>query len=199
MMIAYLKGTLTEKAPTRIVVEAGGVGYEVLVPLSTSEKMPEAGKDVKLLTYHHVREDADSLFGFATPAEREVFEILLTVKGIGPKVALGILSGTSVERFKQAVAAGDSDTLATIPGIGKKTSQRIVMELAEKFGPPLGPLEALAARALAPEAGQAVEALVRLGVLPQKAKVAVEAVLQKTKGAGGLAVEEVVRRALAEV
>jgi len=198
-MIAYLKGTLTEKAPTRIVVEAGGVGYEVLVPLSTSEKMPEAGKDVKLLTYHHVREDADSLFGFATPAEREVFEILLTVKGIGPKVALGILSGTSVERFKQAVAAGDSDTLATIPGIGKKTSQRIVMELAEKFGPPLGPLEALAARALAPEAGQAVEALVRLGVLPQKAKVAVEAVLQKTKGAGGLAVEEVVRRALAEV
>ena len=198
-MIAYLKGILAEKAPTRIVVDVGGVGYEVLVPLSTSEKMPEAGKDVKLLTYHHVREDADSLFGFATPAEREVFEILLTVKGIGPKVALGILSGTSVERFKQAVAAGDSDTLATIPGIGKKTSQRIVMELAEKFGPPLGPLEALAARALAPEAGQAVEALVRLGVLPQKAKVAVEAVLQKTKGAGGLAVEEVVRRALAEV
>jgi len=198
-VIAYLKGTLTERAPTRIVVDVGGVGYEVLVPLSTSEKMPETGKDVKLLTYHHVREDADSLFGFATPAEREVFEILLTVKGIGPKVALGILSGTSVERFKQAVAAGDADTLATIPGIGKKTSQRIVMELAEKFGPPLGPLEALAARALAPEAGQAVEALVRLGVLPQKAKVAVEAVLQKTKGAGGLAVEEVVRRALAEV
>lgn len=195
-MIAYLKGILAEKAPTRIVVEAHGVGYEVLVPLSTSEKMPEAGKDVKLLTYHHVREDADSLFGFATPAEREVFEILLTVKGIGPKVALGILSGTSVERFKQAVAAGDSDTLATIPGIGKKTSQRIVMELAEKFGPPLGPLEALAARALPTEAGQAVEALVRLGVLPQKAKVAVEAVLQKTRG---LAVEEVVRRALAEV
>lgn len=198
-MIAYLKGTLTERAPTRIVVEAHGVGYEVLVPLSTSDVMPETGKDVKLLTYHHVREDADSLFGFATPAEREVFEILLTVKGIGPKVALGILSGTSVERFKQAVAAGDSDTLATIPGIGKKTSQRIVMELAEKFGPPLGPLEALAARALAPEAGQAVEALVRLGVLPQKAKVAVEAVLQKTRGRGGLAVEEVVRRALAEV
>jgi Holliday junction DNA helicase RuvA len=101
-----------------------------------------------------------------------------------------------VERFKQAVAAGDTDTLATIPGIGKKTSQRIVMELAEKFGPPLGPLEALAARALPTEAVQAVEALVRLGVLPQKAKVAVEAVLQKTKG---LAVEEVVRRALAEV
>ena len=195
-MIAYLKGTLTERAPTRIVVDVGGVGYEVLVPLSTSEKMPETGKDVKLLTYHHVREDADSLFGFATPAEREVFEILLTVKGIGPKVALGILSGTSVEHFKQAVAAGDADTLATIPGIGKKTSQRIVMELAEKFGPPLGPLEALAARALPTEAVQAVEALVRLGVLPQKAKVAVEAVLQKTKG---LSVEDVVRRALAEV
>jgi Holliday junction DNA helicase RuvA len=198
-VIAYLKGTLTERAPTRIVVDVGGVGYEVLVPLSTSDAMPETGKDVKLLTYHHVREDADSLFGFATPAEREVFEILLTVKGIGPKVALGILSGTSVERFKQAVAAGDSDTLATIPGIGKKTSQRIVMELAEKFGPPLGPLEALAARALPTEAVQAVEALVRLGVLPQKAKVAVEAVLQKTRGRGGLAVEEVVRRALAEV
>jgi Holliday junction DNA helicase RuvA len=195
-MIAYLKGTLTEKAPTRVVVDVGGVGYEVLVPLSTSENLPAPGREVRVLTYHHVREDADSLFGFATPAEREVFEILLTVKGIGPKVALGILSGTSVERFKQAVASGDTDTLAMIPGIGKKTSQRIVMELAEKFGPPLGPLEALAARALPTEAVQAVEALVRLGVLPQKAKVAVEAVLQKTKG---LAVEEVVRRALAEV
>jgi Holliday junction DNA helicase RuvA len=195
-MIAYLKGTLTEKAPTRVVVDVGGVGYEVLVPLSTSENLPAPGREVRVLTYHHVREDADSLFGFATPAEREVFEILLTVKGIGPKVALGILSGTSVERFKQAVASGDTDTLAMIPGIGKKTSQRIVMELAEKFGPLLGPLEALAARALPTEAVQAVEALVRLGVLPQKAKVAVEAVLQKTKG---LAVEEVVRRALAEV
>jgi Holliday junction DNA helicase RuvA len=195
-MIAYLKGTLTEKAPTRIVVEAGGVGYEVLVPLSTSEKMPEAGKDVKLLTYHHVREDTDSLFGFATPAEREVFEILLTVKGIGPKVALGILSGTSVERFKQAVAAGDTETLATIPGIGKKTSQRIVMELAEKFGPPPGPLDALTVPGLAPEAGQAVSALVALGILPQKARAAVEAVTRKEKG---LSVEAVVRRALAEV
>jgi Holliday junction DNA helicase RuvA len=195
-MIAYLKGTLAEKAPTRVVVDVGGVGYEVLVPLSTADVMPETGKDVKLLTYHHVREDSDALYGFATPAEREVFEILLTVKGIGPKVALGILSGTSIARFKQAVAAGDADTLATIPGIGKKTSQRIVLELAEKFGPPL---DALTVPALAKEAGQAVEALVRLGVLPQKAKVAVEAVLQKTKGAGGLAVEEVVRRALAEV
>lgn len=192
-MIAYLKGTLTEKAPTRIVVEAGGVGYEVLVPLSTSEKLPEAGREVRVLTYHHVREDSDSLFGFATPAEREVFETLLTVKGIGPKVALGILSGTSVERFKQAVAAGDSDALTTIPGIGKKTSQRIVLELREKFGPPL---DALTGPALAPEAGQAVQALVALGVLPQKARAAVEAVNRKEKG---LSVEAVVRRALAEV
>jgi Holliday junction DNA helicase RuvA len=192
-MIAYLKGTLTEKAPTRVVVDVGGVGYEVLVPLSTSEKLPTPGREVRVLTYHHVREDADSLFGFATPAEREVFEILLTVKGIGPKVALGILSGTSVERFKQAVAAGDSDMLATIPGIGKKTSQRIVMELAEKFG---SPLDALTVPALAPETGQAVSALVALGILPQKARAAVEAVNRKEKG---LSVEDVVRRALAEV
>ncbi len=196
-MIAYLKGLLAEKAPTRIVVEAGGVGYEVLVPLSTSEAMPEAGQPVQVLTYHHVREDSDALYGFATAGEREVFETLLTVKGIGPKVALGILSGSSVARFKQAVAAGDSDALTTIPGIGKKTSQRIVVELREKFPEASsGQAGLLAARALPTEAAQAVSALVALGVLPQKAKVAVETVNRKEKG---LAVEEVVRRALAEV
>jgi Holliday junction DNA helicase RuvA len=192
-MIAYLKGTLTEKAPTRIVVEAGGVGYEVLIPLSTSEKLPGEGKEVRVLTYHHVREDSDALYGFATPSEREVFEILLTVKGIGPKVALGILSGTSVERFKEAVAAGDSDALTAIPGIGKKTSQRIVVELREKFGPPA---EALTVSLPVPGAAQAISALVTLGVMPQKARAAVEAVTQKDEG---LSVEEVVRRALAEV
>jgi len=192
-MIVSLKGTLAEKAPTRIVIAVGGVGYEVLVPLSTSEKLPGAGREVQILTYHHVREDTDALYGFATPGEREVFEILLTVKGIGPKVALGILSGSSVERFKQAVAAGDSDALTTIPGIGKKTSQRIVVELKEKFGPPL---EALTIPAVSSEAHQAVSALVTLGVLPQKARMAVEAVTQKEKG---LSVEEVVRRALGEV
>lgn len=192
-MIAYLKGTLTEKAPTRIVVEAGGVGYEVLIPLSTSEKLPGEGKEVRVLTYHHVREDSDALYGFATPSEREVFETLLTVKGIGPKVALGILSGSSVERFKEAVAAGDADALTAIPGIGKKTSQRIVVELREKFGPPA---EALAVPLQAPGAAQAISALVTLGVLPQKARAAVEAVTLKDKG---LSVEEVVRRALAEV
>lgn len=192
-MIAYLKGTLTEKAPTRLVVEAGGVGYEVLVPLSTSEKLPDAGKSVQVLTYHHVREDSDMLYGFATPSEREVFEILLTVKGIGPKVALGILSGTSVERFKEAVAAGDVDALTTIPGIGKKTSQRIVVELREKFGPPI---EAITVPIAAPETAQAISALITLGVLPQKARVAVEAVTQKDKG---LPVAEVVRKALSEI
>ncbi len=194
-MIAYLKGLLAEKAPTRIVVEAGGVGYEVLVPLSTAEALPAAGQPVQVLTYHHVREDSDALYGFATAGEREVFETLLTVKGIGPKVALGILSGSSVARFKQAVAAGDSDALITIPGIGKKTSQRIVVELREKFGPPGGPVETCHGMSL-PEAAQAVSALVALGVLPQKAKVAVETVNRKEKG---LTVEEVVRRALAEV
>lgn len=190
-MIAYLKGILAEKAPTRIVVEVGGVGYEVLVPLSTSEELPEVGKSVQVLTYHHVREDAVQLFGFTTAAEREVFEILLTVKGIGPKVALGILSGSSVERFKQAVAAGDSDALTTIPGIGKKTSQRIVVELREKFGPPVDALTAPA-----PDAAQAISALVVLGVSPQAARAAVEAVTRKR---GGMSVEEVVRRALTEI
>ena len=165
----------------------------MLIPLSTSEKLPGEGKEVRVLTYHHVREDSDALYGFATPAEREVFETLLTVKGIGPKVALGILSGSSVERFKEAVAAGDADALTAIPGIGKKTSQRIVVELREKFGPPV---EALTVPLQAPGAAQAISALVTLGVMPQKARAAVEAVTQKNKG---LSVEEVVRRALAEV
>lgn len=192
-MIAYLKGLLTEKAPTRVVVEAGGVGYEVLVPLSTAEALPETGQDVRVLTYHHVREDAALLFGFATEGEREVFEVLLTVKGVGPKVALSILSGTSVTRFKQAVAAGDSDALTTIPGVGKKTSQRIILELKEKFSPPFA---VPALPALPSEGASAISALVALGVLPQKARAAVEAVSQKSKG---LPVEELVRRALAEV
>lgn len=174
-------------------MEAGGVGYEVLVPLSTAEALPEVGRDVRVLTYHHVREDVALLFGFATEGEREVFEVLLTVKGVGPKVALSILSGTSVARFKQTVASGDSDALTTIPGVGKKTSQRIVLELKEKFGPPLA---AQALPALSSEGASAVSALVALGVLPQKARAAVEAVSLKSKG---LPVEELVRRALTEV
>ncbi len=131
-MIAFIQGILSEKQPTRIVVDVHGVGYEIAVPISTYEKLGSEGSTVKLLTHHHVREDANQLFGFFTLEEKEVFLLLISVSGIGPKSAIGILSGIAVGEFKNAVAAEDIRLLTSIPGIGTKTAQRIVVELKDK-------------------------------------------------------------------
>ncbi|MBX7151205.1 Holliday junction branch migration protein RuvA [bacterium] len=131
-MIAYLKGIIAEKNPTRTVLDVNGVGYEVLIPVSSYEKLGTIGESVQLLTYLHVREDIMQLFGFSTPDEREVFLLLISVSGIGPKSALGILSSVALPDFKKAIAQEDYNLLTAVPGIGKKTAQRLVVELKEK-------------------------------------------------------------------
>jgi len=134
-MIAYLSGKLVDALPTQVTVEVNGVGYEVLIPLSSYDKLPKPGADVKLLTHLVVREDAHVLYGFVGPEERELFRLLIhTVSGIGPKIALNVLSGMNPTAFRGAVANGDVRALSQISGVGKKTAERIVVELRDKFG-----------------------------------------------------------------
>ena len=131
-MIAYIRGTLVEKEPTRAVIEAGGVGYELLVPLSTYEKLPRTGAEAKLLAYHCVREDDEILFGFATDDEKTMFTKLTSVSGVGPKIALAILSGSSITELAMSIAGGDFKRISAIKGVGKKTAEKICVELKDK-------------------------------------------------------------------
>ena len=133
-MIAYVRGTLVEKEPTRAVIEAGGVGYELLVPLSTYEKLPRTGSEAKLLAYHCVREDDEILFGFWADDEKAMFARLTSVSGVGPKIALAILSGSSISELAMSIAGGDAKRLAAIKGVGKKTAEKICVELRDKVG-----------------------------------------------------------------
>lgn len=132
-MIAYLKGQLTEKQPTRIVVEAGGVGYEVFIPLSSYDALPSPGTSVQILTHHYVREEIQALYGFASEEERRLFVRMLRVSGIGPRLALGVLSGMTPRELTRAVAERDIKRLSSISGIGKKTAERLVVELRDKI------------------------------------------------------------------
>ncbi len=134
-MITFLRGHLVEALPTRVIVEVHGVGYAVLIPLSSFDKLPAAGGEVQLLTHLAIREDAHLLYGFMTAAERDLFRLLIdTVSGIGPKIALNVLSGLNVSAFSAAVRSGDVKTLGSISGVGKKTAERIVVELKDKLG-----------------------------------------------------------------
>ena len=132
-MIAHLRGTLLEKHPNQAIVEAAGVGYDVTIPVSTFTLLPEANAEVRLRIHTHVREDAISLFGFLTIEEKLVFERLITVSGIGPKLAIAVLSGLPVDRLVGAIRGGDLNSLTKIPGVGKKTAERIVLELRDKL------------------------------------------------------------------
>src|SRR5690348_16669236 len=166
-MITYLHGKLIEALPTQVTVDVHGVGYEVLIPLSSYDKLPPAGSELKLLTHLAVREDAHVLYGFMTVPEREMFRLLIhTVSGIGPKIALNILSGMNVTALRGAVANGDVKSLSQISGVGKKTAERIVVELKDKIGQ-AGALEAASAKHALSAADQkindAVLALMALG------------------------------------
>jgi holliday junction DNA helicase RuvA len=180
-MIAFLHGKLVEALPTQLTVEVNGVGYEVLIPLSSFDKLPAPGREVKLLTHLVVREDAHILYGFMSGAERDLFRLLInTVSGIGPKIALNVLSGISVTAFRGAVANGDVKSLSQISGVGRKTAERIVVELKDKIGA-VGAWEALSAqRALSPEdqkVNDAVLALMALGFKQVEAHDSVRKVL----------------------
>lgn len=143
-MIGKLTGTLLEKNPPQILIDCHGVGYEVDVPMSTFYHLPASGEKVALLTHFVVREDAQILYGFATPAEREAFRQLIKITGVGPRTALGVLSGMSVQDLAQAVTAQEVGRLVKVPGIGKKTAERLLLELKGKIGADLGPVGGLA-------------------------------------------------------
>jgi Holliday junction DNA helicase RuvA len=182
-VITSLHGKLVEILPTQITVDVNGVGYELLIPLSSYDKLPQPGAEVKILTHLAVREDAHVLYGFMTPAERELFRLLInTVSGIGPKIALNILSGMNVIAFRGAVANGDAKALSQISGVGKKTAERIIVELKDKVGM-AGALEASSAqRALSPadqKINDAVLALIALGFKQVEAHDAVRAAVDK--------------------
>jgi Holliday junction DNA helicase RuvA len=137
-MIGKLTGTLSDKNPPQVVVDCGGVGYEVQVPMSTFYNLPASGEKVALLTHFVVREDAQILYGFATATEREAFRELIKISGVGPRTALAILSGLSVGELSHAVTLQEAGRLVKIPGIGKKTAERLLLELKGKLGPDLG-------------------------------------------------------------
>ena len=133
-MIDYIRGTLTDKEISHVAVETAGVGYSVTIPLSTYEKLPEPGKDALIYIHYYVREDDVKLYGFASKADREIFRHLITVNSVGPKVAMSIMSGISVENLVMYVNAGDTAGLKKVPGVGLKTAERIIVELKGKLG-----------------------------------------------------------------
>jgi Holliday junction DNA helicase RuvA len=168
-MITFLDGKLASALPTQAVVDVGGIGYEVLIPLSSYDKLPPVGESLRILTHLHVREDAHILYGFMTPPERDLFRLLVNnVSGIGPKLALAVLSGMSVDRFKAAVVNADTASLSKISGLGKKTAERIVLELKDKLGVVAAWEAASAEHAPTPEQSQANEAVLALIALGYK-------------------------------
>ena len=177
-MIAHLSGTLLTKAPQSVIIDNGGIGYEVIVPLSTFYALPEKEGKVSLHIYTHVREDALMLFGFYTPLEKQMFTMLIAVSGIGPKLATNILSGIGPEQLLEAMARGDTGRMQSIPGIGKKTSERIALELRERAMKLKGTLEPLPSQVVPPEEegmlDDAASALVNLGYSAKSARDAVE-------------------------
>jgi Holliday junction DNA helicase RuvA len=197
-MISFLHGKLVDALPTQITVDVNGVGYDALIPLSSFDKLPLPGNEIKLLTHLAVREDAHVLYGFMTAAERELFRLLInTVSGIGPKIALNVLSGMNPTAFRGAVSSGDVKALSQISGVGKKTAERIVLELRDKIGA-AGAWEASSAQRTLPEADQklndAVLALMALGFKQMEAHDATRAA-QAVLGPKA-AVEDLVRAAL---
>jgi Holliday junction DNA helicase RuvA len=200
-MITFLHGKLIEALPTQVVVDVNGVGYEALIPLSSFDKLPQPGETVKLLTQLVIREDAHILYGFASAAERDLFRLLVnSVSGIGPKTALNILSGISVTAFRGAVAGGDAKALSQISGVGKKTAERIIVELRDKIGPASAGWEAASARrALSPEDQKLNDAVLALMALGFKQIDAHDAVRHASRSAGlgaKATVEDLVRACL---
>ena len=186
-MIGRLHGTLLDKTPPQLLVDCGGVGYEVDVPMSTLYKLPALGQPVTLLTHLAVREDAHQLYGFATASERDAFRALIRISGVGARIALALLSGLSVDELAQAVTAQDSARLTRVPGIGKKTAERLLLELRGKLGADLGASGGAAAVA---GHGDVLAALLALGYSEREASAAV------AKLEPGAGVDDGIRQAL---
>jgi holliday junction DNA helicase RuvA len=170
-MIGKLTGVLGDKNPPEVLVECGGVGYEVFVPMSTYYNLPARGEPVSLLTHFVVREDAQILYGFATAMERESFRQLIKISGVGPRTALAVLSGMSVADLAHAITAQESARLVKVPGIGKKTAERLLLELKGKLGADIG----APAGGVAGNQGDILQALVALGYSDKEATLALKA------------------------
>jgi holliday junction DNA helicase RuvA len=186
-MIGRVTGVLAEKNPPQILVEAAGVGYEIEVPMSTFYNLPATGERVALLTHLVVREDAHLLYGFATESERRAFRQLLKISGVGARTALAVLSGMSVGELVEAVAAQESGRLVRVPGIGKKTAERLLLELKGKLGDAVG---GVAVNRPKPVASDVMNALLSLGYNDKEAQLAVKHLPE------GLSVSEGIRQAL---
>ncbi|MGA2216123.1 MAG: Holliday junction branch migration protein RuvA [Bryobacteraceae bacterium] len=196
-MIAFLRGKLLEKHPNQIIVDTAGVGYDVVIPISTFSALPEAGSEVALRIHTHVREDALALFGFLTPEEKALFEKLISVSGIGPKLAITVLSGLATPALIDAIRGGQVEQLVRIPGVGKKTAERMVLELKDKLeGLGGGVVTAVLSRsepALGALEQDVLSALLNLGCN----RAAAEAAVRKAKTAEpGSAFEPLFRKAL---
>jgi len=195
-VIAHLRGLVLRKAPQEAILDVQGVGYRVAIPLSTFYRLPDPGAEAALLVHTHVREDVLALYGFLTEAEQVLFERLLSVSGVGPKVALGILSGIEAPDLREALRASDVARLTRIPGVGKKTAERLVLELRDKM-PPAGaaPPETPAAPSTSRE--DLLSALVHLGYSRPEAERGADRALREAGADGGTArFEDLLRRAL---
>jgi Holliday junction DNA helicase RuvA len=192
-MIALLRGVLLEKHPNQAIVETGGVGYDVTIPVSTFTHLPEAGAEVRLRIHTHVREDALALYGFLTQDEKALFEKLIGVSGIGPTLAVKILSGLAAPDLIHAIRRGELERLVRIPGIGRKTAERMVLELRDKLPAVTGEEPEAAAAALSAIDQDVLSALLNLGCARPQA----EAAVRKAKAAGvATEFEPLFRRAL---
>jgi Holliday junction DNA helicase RuvA len=186
-MIAFLDGLVAERMGDRVVIAAGGIGYEVLVSTTTLAALPATGRKARLLTQLQVRDDAMTLYGFATAGERDLFLLLLGVTGVGPKVALAILSVLSTEALRRAILDGDADAITIVPGVGKKVAARVVLDLRDKLG---GAVELPGAGPMA----EVRDALAGLGLSPQEIHEALGG-LEEAEGP----VEDLLRSALQRV
>jgi len=190
-MIGRLRGTLAHKQPPWLVLDVGGVGYELEAPMSTLYDLPEVGREVNLFTHYAVREDSVALYGFLTEAERRLFRDVQKVSGIGAKIALAILSGASVQQFSQWVQTGDITALSKIPGIGKKTAERLVVELRDRASDLTGIGTTAIPQGAADPLTEATIALQQLGYKPNDAQR-----MAKTAAAEGDKPEQIIRKAL---
>jgi Holliday junction DNA helicase RuvA len=193
-MIARLRGQLLEKSPQSVVVDCGGVGYHAFVSLTTFCRLPEAGTAVDLVTVTNLRENALELFAFRDAAERDMFQLLRSVSGIGPRLALSILSGIDADELSGILAAGDVNRLVAVPGVGKKTAERVLVELKGRVTAPASP--GRAAPIVTDIENDAVAALVSLGYKPVDARKAVTA---SAAGGGKTTIEDLIKRSLARL
>jgi holliday junction DNA helicase RuvA len=191
-MIGAVRGRLASKTPPQLTVDVGGLGYELEAPMSTFYRLPAVGEEVRLLTHLVVREDAHVLYAFATEDERRLFRSLIRVSGVGPKIALALLSGISVAAFAQCVQNEDIASLTRVPGVGRKTAERLIVEMRDRLGTPPPAAGAPAGAAAASPEGEAYDALVALGYRPAEAT----RLLQAAGGPGSHSTEELIRRAL---